>query len=182
MTLRTLALGVAALSLAACSAPEPGTDNPEMSAAEYMAQNGKAKGVITNASGLQYTVAQDGLEDGASPVPGQQIAAHYHGTFRNGEVFDSSYERSRPLTGPSNGFIKAWNEALGDMKVCEARTLYVSPELGYGQRDRGGIPGGSVLIFNMQLLAVNTTDPADGVNDCPEDKILAGPEAYTLGK
>jgi FKBP-type peptidyl-prolyl cis-trans isomerase len=180
MTFRLLAASAAALTLAACSAPAPkaGVDNPEFDSAAYMAQNAKADGVIVNESGLQYTLAQAGLENGASPEPGQQIAAHYHGTFRNGEVFDSSYERGQPLIGPSNGFIKAWNEALGDMKVCEARTLYVSPELGYGNADRGPIPGGSVLIFNMQLLAVNTTDAAAGTNDCPEDKILAGPESY----
>ncbi len=132
---------------------------------------------MTTASGLQYAVAQEGLENGASAAPGQQIAANYHGYFIDGKVFDSSYTRGRPLTGPSNGFIKGWNEALGAMKVCEARTLYINSDLAYGPRDGRGIPGGSTLLFNMQLLAVNG-EGDDLVYECPAEKVLAGPEAY----
>lgn len=193
MTLRILLAGAAILTLAACGNAEtetasetvveaveavvPEVDLEAFDSAAYMADNAKLDGVIVTDSGLQYTLAQAGAENGVSPEPGQQIAAHYHGTFPNGEVFDSSYERGSPLVGRSNGFIAAWNEALVDMKVCEARTLYVAPELGYGDRDRGSIPGGSVLIFNMQLLAVNAPTE-QGVVECPEDKIFMTPEDY----
>ncbi len=167
------------LALAACSpALEAGVDDPAMDNAAWLAQNAGAKGVIVAESGLQYVVAQDGLADGAVAAPGQGIAAHYHGTFRNGEVFDSSYNRGQPLRGPSNGFIKGWNEALGQMKVCEARTLYIPSDLAYGERDRGPIPGGSALIFNMQLLEVQKVGDSDATFKCPAEKILAGPEAY----
>ncbi len=175
-----LIMGAAALALTACgsSTPEAGTDDPTLDGAAWLAQNATAKGVVTNDSGLQYKVVQDGLENGATAAPGQGIAAHYHGFFRNGDVFDSSYERGQPLTGPSNGFIKGWNEALGEMKVCEARTLYISPDLAYGERARGSIPGGSTLLFHMQLLAVNAPEGGDVAVKCPDDKILAGPENY----
>lgn len=192
MIMRTLMAGTAVLALAACGNAETGdlaetvienieTEMPKIEtfdSAAYMAENAKLDGMIVNESGLQYTLAQAGIDGGISPEPGQQIAAHYHGTFPNGDVFDSSYERGRPLVGPSNGFIAAWNEALVDMKVCEARTLYVAPELGYGDRARGGIPGGSVLIFNMQLLAVNAPEEEGAVTECPEEKVLLTPEDY----
>ena len=144
----------------------------------FLSDNASKDGVITTASKLQYKVIQEGLENGASAAPGQGIAANYHGYFINGEVFDSSYTRGQPLTGPSNGFIKGWNEALGEMKVCEARTLYINSDLAYGDNGRGGIPGGATLLFNMQLLAVRKTDETDHVYECPEEKILSGPEAY----
>lgn len=147
--------------------------------ADFLAENGKLDGVVTAESGLQYKVVQAGLENGASAAPGQGIAAHYHGFFIGGEVFDSSYKRGRPLKGPSNGFIKGWNEALGEMKVCEARTLYINSDLAYGPSDGRGIPGGSTLLFNMQLLGVQKAgEDTEAVYECPEDKILSGPEAY----
>ncbi len=142
----------------------------------FLTKNGAADGVVTTDSGLQYKVIQAGIENGAQAETGQGIAANYHGFFVNEEVFDSSYQRGRPLTGPSNGFIKGWNEALGEMKVCEARTLYINSDLAYGDNGRGGIPGGATLIFNMQLLGVQGS--GDEIYECPEDKILTGPEAY----
>lgn len=189
-----LILGAAAVALTACNSAEPTLERevsteapavvetaPQPNAAEigaaYLAKNAKLEGVVTTDSGLQYKVVQAGLENGASADPGQQIAANYHGYFIDGEVFDSSYTRGRPLTGPSNAFIRGWNEALGEMKVCEARTLYINSDLAYGPRDGRGIPGGSTLLFNMQLLAVNG-EGDDLVYQCPEGKILAGPENY----
>ena len=176
----TLIACAAALTLAACTAPAPeaGVDDPALDNTAWLAQNANAKGVVTADSGLQYKVVQAGLTDGATAAPGQGIAAHYHGLFRDGKVFDSSYERGSPLRGPSNGFIKGWNEALGEMKVCEARTLYIDPSLAYGDTARGPIPGGSLLTFHMQLLEVQKVGDDDAVYKCPEDKILAGPEAY----
>jgi len=143
----------------------------------FLTKNATSDGVITSESGLQYKVIQPGLENGAQATPGQGIAAHYHGFFIDKEVFDSSYQRGNPLTGPSNGFIKGWNEALGEMKVCEARTLFINSDLAYGDNGRGGIPGGATLLFNMQLLAVNGSGDEE-IHECPEDKILSGPEAY----
>ena len=175
----TLITAAAALTLAACApAPEAGVDDPSLDNTAWLSQNAKAAGVVTTESGLQYKVVQAGLENGAIAAPGQGIAAHYHGLFRDGKVFDSSYDRGQPLAGPSNGFIKGWNEALTQMKVCEARTLYIEPELAYGDRDRGPIPGGSTLIFHMQVLEIQNTGDSDATFKCPEDKILSGPESY----
>lgn len=144
----------------------------------FLTKNAAASDVITTDTGLQYKVIQPGIENGASAAPGQGIAAHYHGYFIDDEVFDSSYSRGQPLQGPSNGFIKGWNEALGNMKVCEARTLYINSDLAYGDNGRGGVPGGATLIFNMQLLAVQKLDETEATYECPEEKILTGPEAY----
>lgn len=117
-------------------------------------ENATRDGVIETDSGLQYKVNQAGLENGLSPQPGEEIFAHYHGYFPNGDVFDSSYARGNPLIGPSDAFIRGWNEALADMKVCEARTLYIPADLAYGNSGAGGRPTGT-LLFKMQLLRVN---------------------------
>jgi len=103
--------GTALLALTACSASDTesvgvGADaTPAEIGAAFLKKNAKKSGVKTSESGLQYKVVQKGLENGASAAPGQGIAAHYHGYFIDGEVFDSSYTRGQPLTGPSNAFI-----------------------------------------------------------------------------
>ncbi len=121
----------------------------------WHAENGKRAGVKTTDSGLQYRVVQSGPKDGPSPEAGQFVKVHYHGFFPDGEVFDSSYERNESIEFPSNGVISGWVEALGEMKPCDAWTLYVPGNLAYGDSGRGAIPANATLIFNVQLLEVN---------------------------
>ena len=57
----------------------------------FLAENAKKEGVIALPSGLQYKVLKKG--DGPSPKATDKVRTHYHGTFINGQVFDSSVER-----------------------------------------------------------------------------------------
>ena len=108
--------------------------------------------VITTASGLQYEVLASG--DGRTPGPTDTVSAHYHGTFTDGRVFDSSVERGEPLDLPVNGVIQGWQEALQMMKEGDKWRLTVSPELGYGANGVGPIPGNTTLIFEVELIKV----------------------------
>ncbi|RKQ71035.1 FKBP-type peptidyl-prolyl isomerase-like protein [Litorimonas taeanensis] len=136
-------------------------DAPVMSAdfKSYHVENGKRKDVMTTTTGLQYKVAQEGLKDGAQPVGNQVVTMHYHGYFPDGTKFDSSYDRSQTIQYPATGFIKGWIESLHDMKVCEARILYIPGDLAYGPSGRPGIPANATLLFKMQLIAVEPTLP-----------------------
>ena len=110
--------------------------------------------VITTKSGLQYIETKIG--DGASPKIGQTCRVHYHGTFENGKVFDSSVERNKPFefrVGVGQ-VIKGWDEGILSMKVGGKRKLIVPPHLGYGSRARGPIPANSTLIFEVELLEI----------------------------
>jgi len=117
--------------------------------------NGLRKGVVTTESGLQYTVVKAGNEGATSPVGSQLITVNYHGFYPNGETFDSSYDRQEPIEFPANGVIKGWIEAMGTMKPCEARTLYIPGNLAYGETGRGAIPPNATLLFHVQLLGIN---------------------------
>ena len=108
--------------------------------------------MITTESGLQYEVLVEGT--GATPGPADTVSAHYHGTFEDGRVFDSSVERGEPIDLPVNGVIAGWQEALQMMKEGDKWRLVVPPELGYGSRDVGPIPGNSTLIFEVELIKV----------------------------
>jgi FKBP-type peptidyl-prolyl cis-trans isomerase len=123
-------------------------------AKKFLAQNAQAKGVKTTVSGLQYKVLIPGDLKASSPAPTDTVTVQYRGTLIDGTEFDSSYARSEPTTFPVNGVIKGWQEALVLMKPGSKWQVFVSPELGYDANPRPGIPGGSLLIFEVELVKV----------------------------
>lgn len=50
--------------------------------------------------------------------------------------------------------IQGWEEGLAGMKVGGVRLLIVPPDLGYGSTAKENIPANSVLVFQVQLVAV----------------------------
>ena len=108
--------------------------------------------MITTDSGLQYEVLVEGA--GATPGPTDTVSAHYHGTFEDGRVFDSSVDRGEPIDLPVNGVIAGWQEALQMMKEGDKWRLIVPPELGYGAAGVGPIPGNTTLVFEVELIKV----------------------------
>lgn len=120
---------------------------------KFLAENKKVKGVVELESGLQYLVLEKG--SGESPTIDSKVKTHYKGTFIDGKVFDSSYDRGEPATFPVNGVIKGWTEALLLMKPGAKWRLFIPPHLAYGERGAGGqIPPNTALIFDIELLEV----------------------------
>lgn len=119
----------------------------------FLAENALRANVVTTESGLQYEVLVSG--DGAAPGPRDVVTAHYHGTFIDGRVFDSSVERGKPTTYRVDGFIRGWQEGLQLMKVGDKWRLYVPPDLAYGEAGTpSGIGPNETLIFEVELLDV----------------------------
>ena len=116
------------------------------------APNAESSGIVTTDSGLQYEVLVSG--DGATPGPTDTVTTHYHGTFVDGRVFDSSVERGVPASFRVDGVIKGWTEALQLMKVGDKWKIVCPPDLAYGERGRSGIPPNSTLTFEVELLDV----------------------------
>ena len=51
--------------------------------------------------------------------------------------------------------IKGWTEAMQLMKEGAKWELYIPADLAYGERGAGGrIPGGSCLVFTLEMLKV----------------------------
>jgi FKBP-type peptidyl-prolyl cis-trans isomerase FklB len=129
-------------------------------AQEFLTRNGKDKGVKTTASGLQYKVITPGDAKAASPKPDDQVSVQYRGKLLDNTEFDSSYAHGSPATFPVNGVIKGWQEALLLMKPGAKWQLFVPPALAYGDSPRPGIPAGSLLVFDVELLSVKPKPPA----------------------
>ncbi len=122
---------------------------------DFLEKNKSKSGVKTTESGLQYEVVQDGA--GETPKETDTVSVHYKGTLINGEEFDSSYKREQPAQFQLNQVIKGWTEGLQLMKKGAKYKLYIPSDLAYGPMDRPGIPGNSVLIFEVELLDIVKT-------------------------
>ena len=110
-------------------------------------------GINTLSSGLRYQVLKEGT--GAKPSITDTVVTHYHGTFLDGLVFDSSVDRGAPATFPVNGVIRGWTEALQLMSVGSKWRLVIPPDLAYGKRGAGRlIPPNATLIFEVELLDI----------------------------
>ena len=121
---------------------------------EFLQDNKKAQGVIETSSGLQYKVltAGSGTEH---PSPFSKVKVHYHGTLLDGTVFDSSVDRGEPISFGLNQVIKGWTEGVQLMVKGEKTRFFIPANLGYGNNATGKITAGSLLIFDVELLAVN---------------------------
>lgn len=120
----------------------------------FLSENGQRDGVTTLESGLQYEVVNAG-DGSVSPTADSKVQVHYHGTFIDGKVFDSSYDRGQPAEFPVGGVIAGWTQALQLMSKGAKWRLYVPYNLAYGaQGSPGGIPPYATLIFDVELLDI----------------------------
>lgn len=121
----------------------------------FLAENAKKEGVMTTESGLQYKVLQEG--SGVKPNATSNVTVHYHGTLKDGTVFDSSVERGQPASFGLNQVIKGWTEGLQLMPTGAKYVFYIPSDLGYGPRGAGGgkIGPNEVLVFEVELISIN---------------------------
>jgi len=91
---------------------------------------------------------------GASPTAEDTVQVHYHGTLRDGTVFDSSVDRGEPATFPLDGVIPCWTEGLQHISVGGTSRLVCPPNLAYGPQGPPGIPGNAALMFEVELLDI----------------------------
>ena len=110
-------------------------------------------GVKELPGGIYYKVLKAGNKDGRSPNRGSVVTVHYTGKTINGKTFDSS------RGGVAQAFrlrelIPGWVIALQQMRVGDRWEVYIPSDKAYGKTNQPGIPGGSTLIFDIELINV----------------------------
>jgi len=126
---------------------------PEKQAATaFLEKMAKEPGAVRSTTGVIYIPVKVGTGD--SPKADSTVKVHYHGTLRDGTVFDSSVQRGEPISFPLNGVIPCWTEGVQKMKVGGKAKLVCPSETAYGDRGQGPIPGGAALMFEVELLAI----------------------------
>lgn len=93
---------------------------------------------------------------GAVVTAGQSINIRYSGYLSTGQLFDSNTDAALPLpvTVGATNLIRGFGEGLPGMHIGGTRQLLIPPGLAYGGYDYNGIPGNSVLVFNVQVVSV----------------------------
>lgn len=120
---------------------------------EWLVAKEKEIGVRKLPGGVLYKVIEEGCGDGRHPSPNSVITAHYTGWTIDGKEFDSS-RGNIPLAIRLHELIPGWVIAMQGMCVGDRWKIYIPSELGYGKFSQPGIPGGSTLVFDVELLAI----------------------------
>jgi FKBP-type peptidyl-prolyl cis-trans isomerase FkpA len=102
-------------------------------------------------SGLYYIIENQGTGD--RPTSNSNVTVAYKGYFLDGSVFDQS--SSEGITFNLQQVISGWTEGIAYFNEGGKGILLVPSNLGYGSKNYNGIPGGSVLVFDIKLLKVN---------------------------
>ena len=118
----------------------------------FLDQMAKETGAQRSTTGMIYIPVTAG--SGATPSAADTVRVHYHGTLRNGTVFDSSVQRGEPISFPLSGVIPCWTEGVQKMKVGGKAKLVCPSETAYGDGGQGPIPGGATLVFEVELLGI----------------------------
>lgn len=125
--------------------------------AAYLTKAAAAANAIKADSGIVYVETAAGT--GATPTAADIVKVHYRGTLINGTEFDSSYSRNEPAEFPLSGVIRCWTEGVQRMKVGGKARLVCPSDLAYGDRGNDDIPGGSTLVFDIELLEIVSPPP-----------------------
>jgi peptidylprolyl isomerase len=95
--------------------------------------------------GVKYRDLKEGAGE-ACPA-GAEVTISYTGWLTDGSVFDTGKH-----TFKLENLIPGWQEGIPGMKKGGIRKLVITPEKGYGSQSHGKIPGGSTLIFEVELI------------------------------
>lgn len=160
------ALVCAVLAVAACNRPaadgqSAAADAEALQAAHaFMTKNATADGVEALPQGVQYKIVTSGPTDGVRPDRNDLVRVDYEGSLVDGTIFDSSFERGVPAAFRIDQVVPGWGDVLTHMRPGDEWIVYIPPERGYGDQDKGEIPPNSVLIFRLRLLDV-APEPGD---------------------
>lgn len=120
---------------------------------KWLEEKAKEAGVKALSKDVYYKVMNEGNPSSAKPTVRSVITAHYTGKTIDGKEFDSS-RGGVPLACRLCDLIEGWIIAMQEMHIGDKWELYIPAEMGYGKFSQPGIPGGSTLIFEVELLGI----------------------------
>ena len=119
----------------------------------WLEEKAKEEGVKALPRALYDKALTSGDPKRASPSKRRIVTPHYTRWTTTGKKFDSS-RGGTPFAMRLSDLIDGWIVAMQQMHVGDQWELYIPAEMGYGKFSQPGIPGGSTLIFEVELLGV----------------------------
>jgi len=99
---------------------------------------------------LFYIIEEEG--NGEFPTINNFVTVDYHGYFTNDNVFDSSVDRGTPAEFPLSGVIPGWQQGIPLFSKGGKGKLLIPSHLAYGEQGTRGIPGNTVILFDVHLI------------------------------
>jgi len=109
---------------------------------------------ISTESGIKIRMLQSGK--GKPIEKGDKIRLHYTGTLLDDRKFESSRDRDQPyefVVGMKQ-VIPGWDEAFTRLRGGDKAILTIPPDQAYGDTKMPGIPAGSWLVYDVEVLEV----------------------------
>ena len=125
----------------------------------FMTANGRAEGVQTDDSGVQYTVLQAG--EGASPNRGDVVMLELKGELLDGTILTETPAGQTVPVVVGAFAVEGLNSILLEMAPGERRRMWIPPGLAFGLGgipaqgpQQPGIPPAAVVVFDVRLAEV----------------------------
>ncbi|QDO94944.1 hypothetical protein FNB79_13520 [Formosa sediminum] len=122
------------------------TEENEQEILNYISENNID--AVATSSGLYYVIDEQG--EGAAITASSDVSVKYVGMYTDGTVFDSSLDEE--VSFNLQYVIAGWQEGLTYFNEGGSGQLIIPAHLAYGSNDYNGIPGGSVLVFNIEII------------------------------
>ncbi len=123
---------------------------------KYLEENIKKEGWKETSTGLQYKPIKVG--DGPKPTDDMVVAMNIRGELLNGDVFENTFEKNKPLEIPIEGVVYGFQEAIQMMGVGDIYEFVIPPDLAFkGEGSGQKIPPNSVLIMKFELVRIVST-------------------------
>lgn len=121
---------------------------------KFMKEIAHSKDARMIQDGLYYTILTEGK--GEKPTSTDLVTVNYQATLPNakGVVVYDTFVTGKPETFEVNKAIPGWQKALPQMPVGSVWTIYVAPNLAYGENAPATIGPNQALVYKMQLIAV----------------------------
>lgn len=116
---------------------------------DYISENNLD--AIETASGLFYVIDEEGTGD--QPSSNSSVTVKYTGYYTDGTQFDKTGENT--VTFDLNSVIDGWKEGMQYFNAGGSGKLLIPSELAYGRYGTQGVPGGAVIVFDVELIEVN---------------------------
>ena len=121
-------------------------------AEEFLLSNKSREGVQSLSGGLQYKVLLAG--QGAMPLDSDAVQINYRGTLLDGTQFDGT-EPGKPGTTKLYDLFNGLRAGIKHMNVGSHWTLWIPPQMAYGERGVGSDIGpNELLVYDIELAGI----------------------------
>lgn len=121
---------------------------------QWLIRKATEEGIKALPKGIYYKELNSGKADERHPSPRDIVSVYYSGMTIDGNFFDRNLG-SVPTAFRLCDLIEGWIVAIGHMTIGDKWEIYIPAEMGYGKFSQPGIPAGSTLIFQIELIGIN---------------------------